>query len=97
MSFDIRDFLDQLEPDGGRSDPRGDHSYQCPACGSNNFKVNVKTGKWAGFGCDCSTTERTYTGDVTTHTHTHTRLTLIRTLTLTRVLSLVPKHLHGSP
>ena len=57
MTFDIRDFLDQLEPDGGRNDPRGDHSYKCPVCGASNFKVNVQTGKWAAFGCDCSYTE----------------------------------------
>lgn len=57
MAFEIRDFIGQLQPDGGRNDPRGDHSFLCPACGANNFKVNIQTGKWAGFGCDCSTTE----------------------------------------
>ena len=57
MSFDILLHLDQLKPDGGADVPQGDHSFHCPACGSSNFKVNVSTGKWNCFGCDCSSTE----------------------------------------
>ena len=57
MTFDILQHLDSLEPDGGANDPRGDHSFKCPVCGSNNFKVNVKTGHWSTFGCDCASTE----------------------------------------
>ena len=56
-AFNILDHLDKLEPDGGSNDPRGDHSYLCPVCGSNNFKVNIRTGKWGAYGCDCSSTE----------------------------------------
>ena len=57
MTFNILDHLDKLEPDGGTNDPRGDHSYKCPVCGSNNFKVNVKNGYWNTYGCDCASTE----------------------------------------
>ena len=57
MTFDILQHLDQLKPDGGTNNPRGDHSYCCPQCDAPNFKVNVITGKWACFGCECSSTE----------------------------------------
>ncbi len=57
MAFDIREHLDQLTPDGGHDHARGDHSYKCPLCGAPNFKVNVVTGKWSSFGCDCASTE----------------------------------------
>ena len=57
MTFDILQHLDQLEPDGGTNNPRGDHSFNCPACGAPNFKVNVVTGKWFTYGCDCASTE----------------------------------------
>ena len=57
MTFDILQHLDQLKPDGGTNNPRGDHSFHCPKCDAPNFKVNVVTGKWACFGCDCSSTE----------------------------------------
>ena len=57
MTFNILDFIDQLEPDGGTNNPRGDHSFKCPACGAPNFKVNVVTGKWFSYGCDCASTE----------------------------------------
>ena len=57
MTFNILDFIDQLEPDGGTNNPRGDHSYKCPTCGAPNFKVNVVTGKWFTYGCDCASTE----------------------------------------
>ena len=55
--FQILDHLEKLEPDGGRNDPKGDYSYLCPVCGSSNFKVNVKTGKWGTFGCECGNNE----------------------------------------
>ena len=29
MTFNILDFIDQLEPDGGTNNPRGDHSFNC--------------------------------------------------------------------
>ena len=57
MTFDILQHLDQLEPDGGTNNPRGDHSYKCPHCGAPNFKVNVVTGKWFSYGCDCASSE----------------------------------------
>ena len=57
MTFDILQHFDQLESDGGTNNPRGDHSFKCPHCGASNFKVNVVTGKWFSFGCDCASTE----------------------------------------
>ena len=57
MTFDILQHLDQLEPDGGTNNPRGDHSFKCPNCGAPNFKVNVVTGKWFSYGCDCASSE----------------------------------------
>ena len=57
MTFNILDFIDQLEPDGGTNNPRGDHSFKCPNCGAPNFKVNVVTGKWFSYGCDCASSE----------------------------------------
>jgi hypothetical protein len=55
--FDYRNHLDKLKPDGGKNVKNGDHSFHCPACGSSNFKVNVKTGKYGSFGCDCANSE----------------------------------------
>jgi hypothetical protein len=57
VTFDILQHLDQLEPDGGSNNPRGDKSFNCPKCGAANFKVNVVTGKWFTYGCDCASTE----------------------------------------
>ena len=57
MTFEILHHLDQLEPDGGTNNPRGDHSFKCPACGAPNFKVNVVNGKWFTYGCECANTE----------------------------------------
>jgi len=57
MTFDIREHLDRLEPDGGSNDPRGDHSFHCPVCEATNFKVNIVTGRWGSFSCDCAATE----------------------------------------
>jgi len=57
MAFNILEHLDRLTPDGGSNDPKGDHSFNCPACDAPNFKVNIRTGKWAGFNCDCANTE----------------------------------------
>lgn len=56
-SFNILQFLDQLEADGGKSSDNGDSSYKCPACGSPNFKINLRTGRWGSFSCDCASTE----------------------------------------
>lgn len=55
--FNILDHLAALTPDGGVNDPKGDNSFHCPACEAPNFKVNIKTGKWTGFSCNCSNTE----------------------------------------
>jgi hypothetical protein len=57
MTFDILQHLDQLEPDGGTNNPRGDHSFHCPNCGAKNFKVNIVHGKWFTYRCDCASTE----------------------------------------
>ena len=57
MTFDILQHLNQLKPDGGTNNPRGDHSFHCPVCEAPNFKVNVANGKWAAYGCECSSTE----------------------------------------
>ena len=57
VTFDILDFFDQLEPDGGTNNPRGDHSFHCPACHAPNFKIHITTGKWGAYGCECSSTE----------------------------------------
>jgi hypothetical protein len=57
MTFDILQHLDQLKPDGGHNNPRGDHSFHCPVCEAPNFKVNVANGKWGAYGCECSSTE----------------------------------------
>ena len=56
-AFNILDHWDALEPDGGKNDPRGDHSFKCPACGADNFKVNISDGKWNNWNCDCSKTQ----------------------------------------
>ena len=60
MGFEIRDHLAKLQPDGGTNTPYGDHSFLCPVpgCGAPNFKVNVSTGKWSAYGCNCSRTEK---------------------------------------
>ena len=57
MAFNILEHLDRLTPDGGSNDPRGDHSFHCPACEAPNFKVNMVSGKWSCFSCDCADTE----------------------------------------
>lgn len=56
-AFDILQHVDKLQPDGGKSNDNGDSSYICPACGADNFKVNLKTGKWTAFGCECGNSE----------------------------------------
>lgn len=60
--FRILDYLDKLESDGGTNYPNGDHSFNCPACGAPNFKVNLNSnsnsyGLWGTFSCDCANTE----------------------------------------
>ena len=54
MGFDILQFWDQLKPDGGNNIKNGDHSFHCPHCGSDNFKVHAISGKWNNYSCDCS-------------------------------------------
>ncbi len=54
-TFSILDHLDVLEPDGG-SETKTERSFYCPVCGADNFKVNVKNGKYYTFGCDCAQT-----------------------------------------
>lgn len=53
--FDILKRLDALTPDEG-SQGKNQRSYFCPSCGAKNFKVDLRTGKYNGFGCDCMTT-----------------------------------------
>ncbi|NJN22984.1 MAG: hypothetical protein HC812_19695, partial [Leptolyngbya sp. RL_3_1] len=55
MSFDILQHLETLTPDGGSSKPY-EGSYLCPVCESSNFKVDLKTGKYGTYGCDCAQT-----------------------------------------
>ena len=55
MSFKILQHLDSLTPDGGSSRPN-EGSYLCPACESSNFKVDLKTGQYGTYGCDCAQT-----------------------------------------
>ena len=55
--FNILNHLAALTPDGGVNDPKGDNSFHCPACEAPNFKVNIKTGKWGCFSCDCAANE----------------------------------------
>jgi len=50
------DHLDKLTPDGGKK-AANEGSYFCPVCGAKNFKVDLKTGKYSTFTCDCATTE----------------------------------------
>ena len=52
--FKILDHLDKLESDGGKNYPHRDHSYKCPACGADNFKVHHCSGKYQGFNCECT-------------------------------------------
>ena len=55
--FDIRNHVDKLRRDGGKDSDYGDRSYHCPVCDAPNFKVNIKTGKWFSWSCDCASTE----------------------------------------
>jgi hypothetical protein len=54
--FNILDHLDKLTPDNG-SAPKGSQSFYCPACDAKNFKVELKSGKYNTFSCDCAATE----------------------------------------
>jgi predicted P-loop ATPase len=54
-NFNILDHLDRLILDGG-SQGKNEHSYQCPVCGSSNFKVTIagpNSGKYQTYGCSC--------------------------------------------
>ena len=55
--FEMRNHVDKLKRDGGKDSTNGDRSYFCPVCNAPNFKVNMKTGKWFSWGCDCSQSE----------------------------------------
>jgi len=55
--FDMRNHVDKLRRDGGKDNSNGDISYHCPVCDAPNFKVNMKTGKWFAWSCDCASTE----------------------------------------
>jgi hypothetical protein len=57
MSFSMLDHLDNLIPDGG-SHGQHEGSYQCPVCGDKNFKVNLKSGAYHGWNCDCTDTKQ---------------------------------------
>ena len=54
--FSILDHLDKLTPDEG-SAPKGSRSFYCPVCNAKNFKVELKSGKYNTFTCDCAATE----------------------------------------
>ncbi len=56
-AFNMLEHVEKLIPDGGTNDPPGDFSFHCPVCESPNFKVNIRTGKWGSFGCDCANSE----------------------------------------
>ena len=55
--FDMRNHVDKLRRDGGKDNSNGDTSYHCPVCDAPNFKINMKTGKWFSWSCDCASTE----------------------------------------
>ena len=55
--FDMRNHVDKLRRDGSKDNSNGDTSYHCPVCDAPNFKVNIKTGKWFTWSCDCAATE----------------------------------------
>lgn len=55
--FSILDHIDKLTPDNG-TQTNGSKSFECPACGAANFKIDIKTGKYNTFSCDCATTEQ---------------------------------------
>ncbi|MGF1518137.1 MAG: AAA family ATPase [Nodosilinea sp.] len=48
MSFDIRNYLDALEPS-----PKSDGKFFCPGCGGNDLSINTKTGAYSCFGSGC--------------------------------------------
>lgn len=52
-TFSMLDHLDKLKPVEGK--PAGE--YHCPLCGAENFKVNLKTGAYSGYGCGCTDTD----------------------------------------
>jgi CRISPR-associated protein Cmr3 len=54
--FSVLDHLDKLTPDKG-SAPAGSQSFHCPVCDTKNFKVELKSGKYGTFSCDCANTE----------------------------------------
>lgn len=54
--FDMTQHIDFLTPDGG-SQTKNELSFHCPVCGAPNFKVNLKSGAYQTFGCDCATTD----------------------------------------
>ncbi|MEO0768649.1 MAG: VapE domain-containing protein [Cyanobacteria bacterium J06649_4] len=53
--FNILEYLQKLNPDGG-SHGKHEGSYHCPSCTAKNFKVNLNTGQYSSFGCDCMET-----------------------------------------
>jgi hypothetical protein len=50
-SFDIRDYLDKLEPGKGKN------KYTCPVCEGRNLSVAPKTGAFKCWSGDCSTAD----------------------------------------
>jgi predicted P-loop ATPase len=55
-SFSILTHLDKLAPVEGKSTPTTGE-YYCPVCQAPNFKVDLKTGKYNAYGCDCMATD----------------------------------------
>lgn len=54
--FNILDHLDKLTSDGGK-DTKREASYHCPVCQAKNFKVDLSTGRYGSYSCDCARTE----------------------------------------
>jgi len=56
MGFNILAHLAKLTPVEGKS-TAAEGEYYCPVCQAKNFKVNLKTGEYNGFSCDCMATD----------------------------------------
>ena len=59
MGFEIRDHLAKLQPDGGTNTPMEITAFsaQCRAV-EREHQGEPGTGKWAAYGCKCSSTEK---------------------------------------
>jgi len=55
--FSILEHIEKLTPDTG-TQTNGNPSFLCPVCEAPNFKIDLKTGKYNAFSCDCTSTEQ---------------------------------------